>query len=99
MLADSWLHLSLPRGLATPPMPCVRVQILDYLTQWSGITEELLRDVTATVIDAQNAVLELIRQAAWAPSQRDSMDGSDDEEWEQVYNLCYCVLCTGVVCV
>ena len=34
--------------------------ILDYLTQWSGITEELLFGITTTLADAQNILLGVV---------------------------------------
>jgi hypothetical protein len=36
--------------------------ILNYLTRWSGITEDLLRGVTNTLADAQEAVLGLMNE-------------------------------------
>ena len=37
-----------------------KTAVVDYLTQYSGITEEDLRDITLTAEEAQQAVLELI---------------------------------------
>jgi RNA exonuclease 1 len=34
--------------------------VTDYLTQWSGITEELLADVTTTLADAQHVLLDMV---------------------------------------
>jgi RNA exonuclease 1 len=36
------------------------VTITDYLTQWSGITEAMLRDVTTTLSDIQGELLDII---------------------------------------
>lgn len=41
--------------LVKPPRP-----VLDYLTQWSGITEESLRDVTMPLAEVQSALLALL---------------------------------------
>jgi RNA exonuclease 1 len=40
------------------------VAIKDYLTQWSGITEAMLRDVTTTLADIQRELLELLTPRA-----------------------------------
>ena len=48
-------HETLADIVVMPPNP-----ILDYLTQWSGITEELLADVTTTLANAQDILLEMV---------------------------------------
>jgi RNA exonuclease 1 len=40
------------------------VAIKDYLTQWSGITEAMLQDVTTTLADIQKELLELLTPRA-----------------------------------
>ena len=54
--------------------------VLNYLTQWSGVTEELLRDVTATIEDAQNAVLRLMQAAATGQTVLDEDEDEDKDD-------------------